>query len=69
LFWGWSVPLIINPREKACIFNDYFVAQTQLPGAGSSVVPNLPFYQSVTFLANICVTEDEILILMRSVDI
>ena len=61
--------LITNPREKACIFNDYFVAQTQLPGAGSSVVPNLPFYQSVTFLANICVTEDEILILMRSVDI
>jgi hypothetical protein len=32
-------------------------------------VSNLPFYQSVTFLANICVTEDEILILMRSVDI
>ena len=33
------------------------------------MVPNLPFYQSVTFLANICATEDEILILMRSVDI
>ena len=33
------------------------------------MVSNLPFYQSVTFLANICVTEDEILILMRSVDI
>ena len=32
-------------------------------------MPNLPFYQSVTFLANICATEDEILILMRSVDI
>ena len=61
--------LITNPSKKACIFNDYFVSQTQLPGAGPSVVPNLPFYQSVTFLANSCATEDEVLILMRSVDI
>ena len=33
------------------------------------MVPNLPIYQSVTFLANICATEDEILISMCSVDI
>ncbi len=37
--------LITDPKEKACIFNDYFVAQSQLPGTSDSTIP--PVYLSI----------------------
>jgi hypothetical protein len=49
---------INNPREKACIFNSYFVTQTQLPGANSVASPDIPLFQTVTFLARVYANED-----------
>jgi hypothetical protein len=60
---------INNPREKACIFNSYFVTQTQIPGANSVASPDIPLFQTVTFLARVYANEDNILALMRNVDI
>lgn len=60
---------VTDPKEKACIFNDYFIAQTQLPGADSATPPEVLPFQSVAFLSNIWVIEEEILTLMRGVDV
>ena len=49
--------LITDSKEKACIFNDYFVAQSQLPGSDSIIPPDLPLYQNAVFLSNVQVTE------------
>ena len=62
--------LITDPKEKACIFNDYFVEQSQLPGTSdSSIPPDLPLYQNAVFLSNVQVTEVEVLTLLQNVDI
>jgi hypothetical protein len=60
---------INNPKEKACIFNSYFVAQTQLLVVNVDASFELPVFQSAEFLANIYVDENEVLTLMRNVDI
>ena len=59
--------LITDPKEKACIFNDYFVAQSQLPGTSDSTIPpDLPLYQNAVFLSNVQVTEVEVLTLLQN---
>jgi hypothetical protein len=61
--------LITDSKEKACIFNDYFVAQSQLPVSDSIIPPDLPLYQNAVFLSNVQVTEVEVFTLLQNVDI
>lgn len=61
--------LINNPKQKATIFNNYFVSQTLLPGASSAVPPEIPLQPSGKFLSFIDVTEGEIMLLMKNVDV
>ena len=59
---------IFDSKEKACIFNDYFVLQTELPLA-NAVPPIIQPYQTQQFLSNIIATEEQVLELMKGVDI
>ena len=59
---------IFYSKEKACIFNDYFVLQTELPLA-SAIPPIIQPYQTQQFLSNIIATEEQVLELMKGVDI
>ena len=61
--------LITDSKEKACIFNDYFVAQSQLPESNSIIPPDLSLYQNAVFLSNVQVTELEVFTLLQNVDI
>ena len=59
---------IFDPKEKACIFNEYFVAQTELPGANA--IPSvIQPYQTQQSLSSISATEEQVLEPMKSVDI
>ena len=59
---------IFDSKEKACIFNDYFVLQTELPLA-NAIPPIIQPYQTQQFLSNIIATEEQVLELMKGVDI
>ena len=59
---------IFDPREKAYIFNEYFVSQTELAGA-NAIPPVIQPYQTQQFLCSIIVTEEQVLELMKGVDI
>ena len=59
---------IFDSKEKACIFNDYFVLQTELP-LPNSIPPIIQPYQTQQFLSNIIATEKQVLELMKGVDI
>ena len=48
---------VIDPLEKAEIFNDYFVGQSKLPSHGHAP-PLLQPYQTVSSLSNILTTND-----------
>ena len=59
---------IFDSKEKACIFNDCFVLQTELPLA-NAIPPVIQPYQTQQFLSSIIVTEEHVLELMKGVDI
>ena len=59
---------IFDSKEKACIFNDYFVLQTELPLA-NAIPPIIQPYQTQQFLSNIIATEEQVLESMKGVDI
>ena len=59
---------IFDPKEKACIFNEYFVSQTEL--AGANAIPSvIQPYQTQQSSSSIIATEEQVLKLMKSVDI
>ena len=60
-------PFLI-PRKRRASFNDYFVLQTELPLA-NAVPPIIQPYQTQQFLSNIIATEEQVLELMKGVDI
>jgi hypothetical protein len=71
---GISVPplqegdsYIFDPKEKADVFNDYFVSQTYLP-ANRVQLPTLA-QQTNSGLSNISVIEDEVFILLNQLDV
>ena len=58
---------ITDSIKKACIFNDYFVAQTELDGVTN--VPSQVFpFQTSNFLSDIVATPQEILKFLNNVD-
>ena len=59
---------IFDSKEKACIFNEYFVLQSELPVA-NAILPALQPYQTQRFLSSIIATEEQVLELMNGVDI
>ena len=70
-----SIPLIVenevpifDSKEKACIFNEYFVLQSELPVA-NAIPPAIQPYKTQRFLSNIIATEEQVLELMKGVDI
>ena len=59
---------IFDPKEKACIFNEYFVLQTELPVA--NVIPSvIQPHQTQRLLSGIIATEEQVFELMMGVDI
>ena len=58
---------ILDPKEKACILNDFFVFQTELAGA-NTISPVISPYQTQQFLSSFIATEEQVLQLMRGVD-
>ena len=44
---------ILDSKEKACIFNEYFVSQTELPGA-NAIPPVIQPYQTPMKVVDIC---------------
>ena len=58
---------IFDPKEKACILNDFFVFQTELAGA-NTISPVISPYQTQQFLSSFIATEEQVLQLMRGVD-
>ena len=69
-----SIPTILeneeavtDPIKKAYIFNDYFVAQTELDGV-NNIPPQVPPFQTYNFLSDIVATPQEIFILMNNTD-
>ena len=71
---GISVPplqegdrYIFDPKEKADVFNYYFVSQTYLP-ANRVQLPTLA-QQTNSGLSNISVIEDEVFILLNQLDV
>ena len=56
----------LDSKGKACIFNEYFVSQTERPGA-NAIPPVIQPYQTQQFLSS--TTEEQVLELMKSVDI
>ena len=59
---------IFDPKEEACIFNQYYVSQTELAGA-NAIPPVIQPYQTQQFLSSIIVTEDQLFELTKGVDI
>ena len=59
---------IFDPKEKACIFNEYFVLQTELPVA-NVIPPVIQPYQTQRLLSGIIATEEQVFELMKGVDI
>ena len=71
-----SIPLIVenevpifDSKEKACIFNEYFVLQSELPVACAIPPVIQPYDQAQRFLSSITATEEQVLKLMKGVDI
>ena len=69
-----SIPTIVendnsitDPAEKACLFNDYFIAQTKLAGADNTP-PDIEPFQTSKYLSDIVATYEEVFILMKNVD-
>ena len=58
---------IFDPKEKADVFNDYFISQTYLP-ANRVQLPTLA-QQTNSGLSNISVIEDEVFILLNQLDV
>ena len=72
---GISVPplqegdsYIFDPKEKADVFNDYFVSQTYYLPANRVQLPTLA-QQTNSGLSNISATEDEVFILLNRLDV
>lgn len=59
---------IFDCKEKACIFYEYFVLQSELPIA-NAIPPVIQPYQTQRFLSSIIATEKQVLKLMKGVDI
>ena len=59
---------IFDSKEKACIFNGYFVLQSELPVV-NAIPPAIQPYQTQRFLSHIIATEEQVLELMTGVDI
>ena len=59
---------IFDSKEKACIFNEYFVLQSELPVV-NAIPPAIEPYQTQRFLSHIIATEEQVLELMTGVDI
>ena len=59
---------IFDSKEKACIFNEYFVLQSELPVV-NAIPPAIQPYQTQRFLSHIIATEEQVLELMKGVDI
>ena len=59
---------IFDSKEKAYIFNEYFVLQSELPVA-NAIPPVIQPYQIQRFLSNIIATEEQVLELMKGVAI
>ena len=58
---------IFDPKEKACILNDFFVFQTELAGA-NTISPVISPYQTQQFLSSFIATEEQVLQRIRGVD-
>ena len=59
---------IFDFKEKACILNEYFVLQSELPVA-NAIPPVIQPYQIQRFLSSIIATEEQVLKLMKGIDI
>ena len=59
---------IFDSKEKACIFNEYFVLQSELPVA-NAIPPAIQPYQTQRFLSDIIATKEQVFELMKGVDI
>ena len=59
---------IFDSKEKTCIFNEYFVFQSELPVV-NAIPPAMQPYQTQRFLSHIIATEEQVLELMKGVDI
>ena len=59
---------IFDSKEKAYIFNEYFVLQSELPVA-NGIPPVIQPSQIQRFLSNIIAIEEQVLELMKGVDI
>ena len=59
---------IFDSKEKASIFNEYVVLQTELSVA-NAIPPVIQPYQTQRFLSSIVATEEQVLKLMKGVDI
>ena len=62
-----NVP-IVDRKDKATLYNEFFVAQTVLPDSNNAP-PSLPLHSAGTSISSVLATRDEILNLMRKVDV
>ena len=59
---------IFDSKEKACIFNEYFVLQSELSVA-NVIPPVIRPYQTQRCLSSIIASQEQVLKLMKGVDI
>jgi len=59
---------IVDPKEKASCFNDFFVSQTFLPNSDSDP-PFVPQHSTITTISDVIATSDEVRKLMQNVDV
>ena len=52
---------IFHSKEKACIFNEYFVLQTKLPVSVNAIPTVVQPYETLRFLSSLSATEEQVI--------